>query len=84
MPKPKKDHEATMDEIFGSFEWPIYELLEKVDHKLSVVTKEAGVAKIPPEYRENYVRSKLVDMIDQISENREAKGKGGKNRRKGA
>ncbi|MCM3783695.1 hypothetical protein M3231_11990 [Neobacillus mesonae] len=79
-----KDHQPVMDEIFELFEFPIYELLEKVDHKLSVVTKEAGVAKIPSDFRENYVRNKIVDMIDQIAQNRETTGKGGKNRRKEA
>lgn len=61
-----------MEEIFGSLEWPIYELLQKVDSKLARIAGEASACQIPNAYREKFVREKLIDMIDQIAEQREA------------
>lgn len=74
MSKPQ-NYQPRMDKIFELFEYPIFELLERVDHKLSVVTKEASISGVPHDFREEYVRRKLVCMIDQISENRESKVK---------
>lgn len=62
-----------MTEIFESFEWPIFELLQQVDSKLAQISKEASACQIPNAYRERFVREKLTDMIDQIAEQREGK-----------
>lgn len=69
----EKQLQNEMTQIFESFEWPIYQLLEQIDTKLVRISKEASAFHIPKEYREKFVREKLIDMIEQIVEQREGK-----------
>ncbi|MNH86344.1 hypothetical protein D3C73_387990 [compost metagenome] len=61
-----------MTSIFESLEYRLYEKLEQADFILSRISAEASSCQIPAEFREKFVREKLIDMFDQIAERREA------------
>lgn len=68
-----------MDEVFESFEYSLFEKLDAADHIMSRIYTEAGLLGVDAEFRKHYVRERVVDMIDQIAEKREAKdGRKGK------
>lgn len=69
----KKYHKTHMNEIFESFNYLIYEKLVSVDSMMARMSYEAGLVGIPQDYRAQYVKEKLIDMIEQIAENREGK-----------
>ncbi|GAB6926029.1 hypothetical protein JCM10914A_56130 [Paenibacillus sp. JCM 10914] len=75
MARRKKNYEYVMDDIFGSLEFPIFECLMKADSMLSKLSEEASCFGVPAEYRKNYMRVKITDMIDQIAERRETEKK---------
>lgn len=76
MGRPSKDHTLVMDEVFGMFEYHIFEKLENVDNMLAIITVDSKIERIPDDFRKNYIREKMADMIDQIAEKREAKDRG--------
>ncbi|OAB27837.1 hypothetical protein PMSD_22990 [Paenibacillus macquariensis subsp. defensor] len=71
--KVKEHHMAHMEEIFESFNYHIFEKLVSVDSMMATITKEAGLCGVPEKYRIRYVQEKIIDMIDQIAENREGR-----------
>lgn len=71
-----KDHNLVMDEVFGMFEYHIFEKLRSVDNMLAIITKDSKTERIPDDLRLSYIREKVADMIDQIAEEREAKDRG--------
>lgn len=73
MDRKPKNHEPVMSDIFGSLEWPIYERLQSVDSMLAKISEEAACFAVPAAYRQEFIRNKLVDMIEQIVEQREGK-----------
>ena len=62
-----------MDEIFGSLEWHIYDHLQSADSMLAKVSSEATCFGIPAAFQQEYIQKKLIDMIEQIAEQRGAK-----------
>lgn len=73
------DFNARMDEIFEPWEWHLFEKLKAADEISARITTEATMARVPHELRQDYMAKKMLDMIDQIAENREKKFKGVKN-----
>lgn len=73
MGRKPKNHEPVMDSIFESLEYLIFEHLKSADSMIAKISEEAAIFSVPAAYREEYIRNKLVDMIDQIAEQRESK-----------
>lgn len=73
MGRKPRNYEAIMDDIFGSLEYHIFEHLKSADSMVAKISEEAACFSVPAKLREEYIRAKLVDMIDQIAEQREAK-----------
>lgn len=59
-----------MTEAFESYEFLLFEKLEQVDHLICLIQKEAATFGVPEETRVIFMRDKLIDMIEQISEKR--------------
>lgn len=60
-----------MTEIFESLELQLYEKFKEVDHVLCCISREASACQIPGEYREKFVRKKIIDMFEQIAAQRD-------------
>ena len=84
MGRAPKDHTPVMDEVFGMFEYHIFEKLEIVDNMLAIISGDAKIERVPDGFRENYMREKIMDMIDQIAEKREASFRGNRKLESGA
>ncbi len=63
-------HDRIMTEIFESFEWLLKRDFETVDSRLVKLSKEASACNVPAEFRERFVREKLIVMFEQIAEKR--------------
>jgi len=74
MGRKQKNHEPVMDEIFGAWEWHIFQHLQSADRMIAKASEEATMFGVPAPYRRDYIRNKIVDMIDQIAERRENEG----------
>lgn len=72
MPKKgeKKDPKPVMDEIFSPYEYILFEKLVSLDHTLVKISEEANLFHVPEEFRNQYVKDKLIELIEQIAENR--------------
>lgn len=68
----RRYYEKEMTEIFESLEWGLYQHLEQADSILAQMAVEASSCQIPAEFREKFIRAKLVDMFEQMAERREA------------
>lgn len=66
-------YEKEMTEIFESFEWLLYESFLKSDSIMTKISTEASACQIPGTFREKYMREKVLDMFEQIAEQREGK-----------
>lgn len=73
MERKPRDYSKLMDDIFGPWEYHIFENLQKADSMIAKAGIEAGCFGVPVQERQAYIREKLVDMIDQIAEQRERK-----------
>lgn len=62
-----------MAEIFESLEWHLYEKFEQADSILARMAAEASAVGISAEHRDKFIRTKLIDMFDQIAERREGR-----------
>ncbi|GIO42511.1 hypothetical protein [Paenibacillus apis] len=62
-----------MTEIFESFEWPLYELFDRADGIMAKISTEASACQIPAEFRANFMRERVIDMFEQIAEQRMGK-----------
>lgn len=67
------DFNARMDEIFEPWEWHLFQKLKEADEISARITKEATMERVPHGIRQEYMAKKMLDMIDQIAENREKK-----------
>lgn len=67
-----RSYEREMTEIFESLEWQLYQYLEQADSILAQMAVEASSCQIPAEFREKFIRAKLIDMFEQMAERREA------------
>lgn len=72
------DFTNRMDAIFEAWEWHLFEKLKAADDITARITTEATLFSIPAAFRQEYMSKKLLDMIDQIAENRERNFKGPK------
>ena len=72
------DFTNRMDAIFEPWEYHLFEKLKEADEISARITTEATLFSIPAEFRQEYMSKKLLDMIDQIAENREKKFRGPK------
>lgn len=77
----ERQMQKQMDEIFESLEYRIFEHLQAADHLLSRVSAEASTFNVPYSISREYNRERVLDMIDQIAEQREA-ANGSKNTKK--
>ncbi|MDF1585813.1 hypothetical protein, partial [Marinimicrococcus flavescens] len=71
-----------MDEVFGSFEYHLFEKLTAADQFMARITSEARMLGVDQGYISQYMGERVLDMIDQIAEKREAED-GRKNKKKG-
>jgi len=71
----KVDFNARMDEIFEPWEWHLFQKLKEADEISYRISKEATMVNVPEELRQEYMAKKILDMIDQIAEQREAKSR---------
>lgn len=62
-----------MESIFESLEYHIFEHLKSADSMLAKISEEAACFSVPAAYRQEFIRLKVVDMIEQIAEQREGK-----------
>lgn len=69
----KINHERVMDSIFESWDWHIYQHLQSADNMIFKVNQEGGMFGVPDAYRQKYIREKIIDMLDQIAEQREGR-----------
>lgn len=76
------DYTNRMDAIFETWEYHLYEKLAGADRIVALIQSEGSMFGIPPEARSDYIKRKLVDMIDQIAEKREASDLGKPGRKK--
>lgn len=70
------DFTNRMDNVFETWEYHLFEKLREADEIAARITVEAGIFGIPADFRKKYMAEKILDMIDQIAENREMKFKG--------
>jgi hypothetical protein len=73
MARKPQNHESVMDDIFASLEWHIFQHLKSADSMLSKVSEEAACFSVPASFRQEFIKNKVVDMIEQIAEQREGK-----------
>lgn len=66
-------YQKQMTEIFESLEWHLFESLQKADGYVARMNKDASACQIPASFAREFIQTKLIDMIDQIAEQREAK-----------
>ncbi|WMT42813.1 hypothetical protein RE628_11300 [Paenibacillus sp. D2_2] len=59
-----------MTEIFESLEWSLFENFQRADSIMAKMSTEASACQIPGEFREQFMRDKLIDMFEQIAEQR--------------
>lgn len=71
-----RDYTNQMDAIFENWEYHLFEKLDGVDRIVARIQSEAALFAIPYDERTDYINRKLVDMIDQIAEKREASSPG--------
>ncbi|WP_263560005.1 hypothetical protein [Paenibacillus polymyxa] len=76
------DYTNRMDAIFESWEYHLFEKLGGVDRIVARIQSEAALFGIPYDARTEYINKKLVDMIDQIAEKREAHSQGSRRKAK--
>lgn len=74
--KTKQEHRERwmlkqVEEIFESLEYPLFEKLEAADRIVARITAEAGACGVTLAVAREYIHARLVDMIDQIAEQRE-------------
>lgn len=62
-----------MTEIFESLEYRLFECFQRADSIMAKMSTEASACQIPAEYREKFMREKIIDMFEQIAEQREAR-----------
>lgn len=62
-----------MDKIYEPWEYILREKLEAADRIVSRVDSEAAMFSIPAEARRQYITDKVLEMIDQIAEERESR-----------
>ncbi|RQW09940.1 hypothetical protein [Paenibacillus rhizophilus] len=62
-----------MDEVFESFELRLFDKLDGADHIIARIYTEGGLLGVDAEFRQQYIRERVTDIIDQIAEKREAK-----------
>lgn len=60
-----------MTEIFESFELKLYDKFKEADHVLCCISREASACQIPGEFRADFMQRKIVDMFEQIAEQRD-------------
>ncbi|MGO4951996.1 hypothetical protein [Paenibacillus sp. DRB1-1] len=77
-----RDYTNRMDAIFESWEYHLFEKLGGVDRIVARIQSEAALFDIPYAARTEYINRKLVDMIDQIAEKREASSQGSRRQAK--
>jgi hypothetical protein len=67
-----------MDAIFEPWELILFNRLAAADDIAAKIYREAGMFSIPSNFRKEYMQAKIIDMIDQIAEQREDKQAGPK------
>lgn len=72
------DYTNRMDSVFETWEYHLFEKLQAADEIAARIQVEAGLFGIPADFRQKYMGEKILDMIDQIAENREKKFRGPK------
>ncbi|MNO29208.1 hypothetical protein D3C76_191190 [compost metagenome] len=66
---PKK-YERNMNEVFESWELILFKRIEEVDHVLHQMSREASASGVPKDYKIEFMKEKLIDIIDQVAERR--------------
>lgn len=74
----RKEYEARrqqreMEKTWDSFEYLLREKLEQADHILARIDYEASGLDVSVSVRREYVRARLIKLIGEITEKREAK-----------
>lgn len=72
------DFTNRMNAIFEPWELILFRRLEAADDIAAKIQQEAGIFSIPASFRQKYMQEKIIDMIDQIAEQRESKQAGPK------
>ncbi|NWL87584.1 hypothetical protein DMN77_08195 [Paenibacillus sp. 79R4] len=62
-----------MTEIFESLEYRLFECFQRADGIMAKMSTEASACQIPGEFRERFMRDRLIDMFEQIAEQREGR-----------
>lgn len=60
-----------MTEVFESLELVLFEKIEQVDHVLYRMSREASASGVPKEYKIEFLKEKLLDIVEQVAERRE-------------
>ncbi|WP_213504531.1 hypothetical protein [Paenibacillus faecis] len=60
-------------EIFDSFEYLLREKLEQADHILARIDYEGACMNVAPKVRQEYVKYRLIKLIEEIATKREGK-----------
>lgn len=61
------------EQTFNSFAYLLREKLEGADHILTRIDHEASAVGVSTDFRREYMRDRLIQMIAEIAEEREAK-----------
>lgn len=67
----KAAKQREMQEIFESWNYRMFEKVQALDHIIRQITREMNMFGIPVEEQNKYLQAQLVDMLEQIAEQKQ-------------